>query len=256
MVVIFTLLIVLLFTVILEYLLNIVKSINVIIYYILYGMVLSSTIGYKSLIEYSKKVIDYIKEGNIEKGRKYVQNIVSRDSSKLDREHILSASIESATENITDSIIGPIFYSIFFGLVGAFIYRAINTLDAMIGYRNEKYEYYGKFGAILDDIINFIPSRLGGLLLSLTAPLYGGSIKRGLYGFFKEGDKTPSPNSGYTMAVIANGLNMTLEKIGCYKLGKGAITVEKCYMALLSVDIVVWSFFVIYTIVYLTLIFI
>ncbi len=221
--------------------------------YILYSFLLSTSIGYKSLIDFSKKPIDFLKDGDLYSAKKSVQCIVSRDVSKLDNEHILSASIESASENITDSIIAPLFYAVLFGLPGAFIYRAVNTLDAMIGYRTEKYEYYGKFGAKLDDILNYIPSRIAGILLVISSPLYGGNIKKALYGFLKEGHKTPSPNSGYTMAVISNSLNITLEKIGYYKLGNGHINIDKAYKSLFAVDIVVFMFVLLYTIFYYTI---
>ena len=221
-----------------------------IVKYIAYSFILSTAIGYKSLLSFSKKPIDYLKNNDLENARKSVQCIVSRDASKLDEEHILSASIESASENISDSIIAPLFYAALFGLPGAFIYRAVNTMDAMLGYRNEKYEYYGKFAARLDDLLNFIPSRIAGILLIISAPLYGGSVKKALYGFLKEGYKTPSPNSGYTMATLSNGLNMTLEKIGCYKLGCGKIDIDKAYNSLKAIDMVVFVFLVIYLIVY------
>ncbi|MCQ6254279.1 adenosylcobinamide-phosphate synthase CbiB [Methanocaldococcus sp.] len=218
--------------------------------YLVYAFLLSTTIGYKSLFEFCKKPILYIKEGNIEKARESVQHIVSRDASKLDKEHILSAAIESLSENITDSIIGALFYAIIFGLPGAFVYRAINTLDAMIGYKNEKYLWYGKLAARLDDIANFIPSRISGLLLIITAPFYKGSIKKAIYGFLKEANKVPSPNSGYTMATLANALNITLEKIGHYKLGSGKIDIEKSLMAFKAVDFTVITFLIIYSLIW------
>ncbi|EHP86338.1 adenosylcobinamide-phosphate synthase CbiB [Methanotorris formicicus] len=220
----------------------------------IYAVILSTTIGYKSLIDFSKKPIDYLKSGDLENARKYVQCIVSRDASKLDEEHVLSASVESASENITDSIIAPLFYAVIFGLPGAFIYRAINTMDAMIGYKNSKYLYYGKVAARLDDLANLIPSRLAGILLILTAPFYNGSIKKAIYGFLKEGNKTPSPNSGYTMATLANALNMKLEKINYYTLGKGKITVEKSYNALKAIDIVVFVFLFFYFLIFITVV--
>ena len=225
-----------------------------ILQYPLYSLILSTIIGYKSLLDFSRRPIECIKEGDIEGARKHLQCIVSRDTSKLDVEHILSASVESLSENITDSIIAPLIYGALFGLPGAFLYRAVNTLDAMIGYRNEKYEYYGKLAARLDDILNIIPSRVAGLLLVITSPLYGGSVRRALYGFLKEGSKTPSPNSGYTMATVANSLNITLEKIGYYKLGEGKIDLKKAYDSLKAVDIVVISFLVLYTLLYWLLI--
>ncbi|AIJ05164.1 cobalamin biosynthesis protein CobD [Methanocaldococcus bathoardescens] len=218
--------------------------------YLIYAFVLSTTIGYKSLFEFCKKPIEYIKNGDIEKARKAVQHIVSRDASKLDEEHILSAAVESLSENITDSIIGALFYAVIFGLPGAFVYRAINTLDAMIGYKNEKYLWYGKLAARLDDIANFIPSRIAGILLIITAPLYKGNIKKAIYGFLKEANKVSSPNSGYTMATLANALNITLEKIGYYKLGSGKIDVEKSLKAFKAVDYVVIMFLIIYALIW------
>ncbi|ACV25224.1 adenosylcobinamide-phosphate synthase CbiB [Methanocaldococcus fervens] len=221
--------------------------------YLVYAFLLSTIIGYKSLFNFCKKPIEFIKNGEIENARKAVQHIVSRDASKLDKEHILSAAVESLSENITDAIIGALFYAVIFGLPGAFTYRAINTLDAMIGYKNEKYLYYGRLAARLDDVANFIPSRLAGILLIITAPVYGGSVKKAVYGFFKEGGKVPSPNSGYTMATLANALNITLEKIGYYKLGSGKIDVEKSLNAFKAVDCVVFAFIILYTIIWLIL---
>jgi len=232
-----------------EYFLNLISN-----YYIklfLYSMILSCSIGHKSLIEYSKTPIIYIIKGDLENARRSVQHIVSRNATNLDEKHVLSAAVESSSENITDSIIAPLIYAAIFGLPGAFIYRAANTMDAMIGYKNEKYLYYGKTAAYLDDILNFIPSRLAGLLLIISAPFYGGNIKSALYGYLKEGHKTPSPNSGYTMATIANSLSMELEKIGYYKLGKGEITIEKAVNSLKAVDYTVLLFLIIYIILFL-----
>ncbi|XRP97137.1 adenosylcobinamide-phosphate synthase CbiB [Methanocaldococcus sp. 16A] len=218
--------------------------------YLIYAFVLSTTIGYKSLFEFCRKPIEYIKNKDIEKAREAVQHIVSRDASKLDEEHILSAAVESLSENITDSIIGALFYAIIFGLPGAFVYRAINTLDAMIGYKNEKYLWYGKLAARLDDIVNFIPSRIAGILLIIASPFYKGNIKRAIYGFLEEANRVPSPNSGYTMATLANALNITLEKIGYYKLGSGKIDVKKSLNAFKAVDCVVIIFLIIYSLIW------
>ncbi|MDK2929001.1 MAG: adenosylcobinamide-phosphate synthase [Methanococcus sp.] len=217
----------------------------------LYSIILSFSIGHKSLIEFSKSPIKFIVNNDLESAKKSVQCIVSRNTSELDKKHILSASIESASENITDSIIAPLIYAAIFGLPGAFLYRAVNTFDAMIGYKSEKYLYYGKTAAYLDDILNFIPSRIAGMLLIISAPFYGGNIKSALFGYFNEGSKTPSPNSGYTMATLANSLSMELEKIGYYKLGKGEITVEKALNSLKAVDYSVLLFLIIYMILFM-----
>ncbi|MBA2846838.1 adenosylcobinamide-phosphate synthase CbiB [Methanococcus maripaludis] len=217
----------------------------------LYSIILSFSIGHKSLIEFSKSPIKFIVNNDLESAKKSVQCIVSRNTSELDKKHILSASIESASENITDSIIAPLIYAAIFGLPGAFLYRAVNTFDAMIGYKSEKYLYYGKTAAYLDDILNFIPSRIAGMLLIISAPFYGGNIKSAILGYFNEGSKTPSPNSGYTMATLANSLSMELEKIGYYKLGKGEITVEKALNSLKAVDYSVLLFLIIYMILFM-----
>ncbi|ADB57372.1 adenosylcobinamide-phosphate synthase CbiB [Archaeoglobus profundus] len=127
---------------------------------------LKSSFAIKSLYQHVKATICE----DVEEMRRAVSLIVSRDVSKLDRHHLISASIESLAENIVDSVISPIFYYMLFGLSGALIYRAINTLDAMIGYRNEKYEYFGKFSARLDDILNFIPARITVLLFLPLKP--------------------------------------------------------------------------------------
>ncbi|ENN96400.1 cobalamin biosynthesis protein [Methanocaldococcus villosus KIN24-T80] len=215
--------------------------------YLLYAILLSTTIGYRSLKEFCIKPIEALIEGDLEKARELVKHVVSRNTEDLDKEHILSASIESLSENLTDSVISPLFYAIFFGLVGAFIYRTVNTLDAMIGYKNSKYYYYGKLAARLDDILNFIPSKISGLLLIITAPFYGGDWKRALYGFLFESLKTPSPNSGFTMATLANALNMSLEKIGYYKLGNGRIDIDKSLRAFKAIDYSIIAFLLIYT---------
>lgn len=217
----------------------------------LYSIILSFSIGHKSLIEFSKSPIKFIVNNDLESAKKSVQCIVSRNTNELDKKHVLSASIESASENITDSIIAPLIYAAIFGLPGAFLYRAVNTFDAMIGYKSEKYLYYGKTAAYLDDILNFIPSRIAGMLLIISAPFYGGNVKSALFGYFNEGNKTPSPNSGYTMATLANSLSMELEKIGYYKLGKGEITVEKALNSLKAVDYSVLLFLIIYTVLFM-----
>ncbi|WP_457751364.1 adenosylcobinamide-phosphate synthase CbiB, partial [Thermococcus sp.] len=124
--------------------------------YALAVYLLKSSFAIRSLHEHVARTIT----GNIEEKRKAVSMIVSRDVKALDEAHLNSASIESLAENLNDSIIAPLFYFLLFGLLGALIYRAVNTLDAMLGYRNERYEYFGKFSARLDDVLNFIPARL------------------------------------------------------------------------------------------------
>ncbi|WP_430515230.1 adenosylcobinamide-phosphate synthase CbiB [Pyrococcus woesei] len=121
---------------------------------------LKSSFAIRSLHDHVKRTIT----SDLEEKRRAVSMIVSRDTKSLDEPHLNSAAIESLSENINDSVVAPIFYYLIFGLPGVIIYRAVNTLDAMIGYRKERYEYFGKFAARLDDVLNFIPARITVLL--------------------------------------------------------------------------------------------
>ena len=133
---------------------------------------------------------------------------------------MLAATIESLAENASDSFVAPLFYYVLLGVPGAMGYRAINTLDAMIGYRGGKFEALGKFSARLDDFANLIPARLTALLFLLTGCLGGGSAVQGCRILRRDGAKTPSPNGGRPMAVMAGLLDVQLTKKGVYSLGE------------------------------------
>ena len=197
----FSSLIVILFTIILCLIPNFLPYYFSIIFQIYF---LKSSFSIHSLVRHVK---DTMKE-NIEEQRKYVQKIVSRDTKKLDKTHLNSAAIESLAENTNDAIIAPIFYFLIFGLPGALVYRAINTMDAMIGYKKPEYLYFGKFVARCDDILNYIPSRITVLLLIPFNPKkvirYWKSAKYKI-----NGDK---PVAG--MSAV---LGVMLEKEGVYK---------------------------------------
>ncbi|WP_456326434.1 adenosylcobinamide-phosphate synthase CbiB [Palaeococcus sp. (in: euryarchaeotes)] len=165
---------------------------------------LKSSFAIKSLAEH---VGNTIRE-DIEEQRKYVGWIVSRDVKRLDRAHLNSAAIESLAENITDSIVAPLFYYLLFGLSGALVYRAINTLDAMIGYKNERYFYFGKFAARLDDLLNFIPARITVFLFLPFNP------KRVLEYYKRAKFKL---NSDKPIAAMSAVLGVWLEKEGLYR---------------------------------------
>ncbi|BAW30776.1 probable cobalamin biosynthesis protein CobD [Methanothermobacter sp. MT-2] len=158
-------------------------------------------------------------EKDIEMGRRHISKLVSRDTSKLTREQLTSALIESLTENITDSIISPIIFFILFGLPGAMGYRVINTLDAMVGYKDEENRSIGWFPARADDILNYIPARITGFLIVIAAFILRMDWKDSLKLMLRDGKLTPSPNSGYPMAAAAGALQIALEKPGVYKIG-------------------------------------
>ena len=161
--------------------------------------------------------------GDLAAARAGLGSLVSRDTTTLTAPLIAAAAVESVAENAADSIIAPLFFYAIAGVPGAVAYRAINTLDAMIGYRGE-FEWLGKAAARLDDLANLIPARVTALLLALVAPLGRGSVGRAIAVWTRDRRKTESPNAGHPMATMAGALGVELEKKGHYRLGAGLRT--------------------------------
>ncbi|MDF1875332.1 cobalamin biosynthesis protein CobD [Sulfurimonas sp. SAG-AH-194-I05] len=130
--------------------------------------------------------------------------LVSRDTQDLSESDIYKASIETYAENLSDGVIAPMFYLLLFGLPGIAIYKAINTMDSMVGYRTPTYEKYGKAAAKLDDVVNYIPSRLTAVLIMFIAG------KKDLFAFYKNGKKHESPNAGHPITAMALALGIKL----------------------------------------------
>ncbi len=159
--------------------------------------------------------------GEVEAARFGLRSLVSRDTAELGAGLVAAAAIESLAENLTDSVTAPLFAFALFGLPGACAYRAINTLDSMIGYRG-RYEWLGKSAARLDDLVNLFPARLTALLIAAVAPLGGGSAREALRLARRDRSRTASPNAGWTMAAMAGALGVRLEKRGQYLLNEAA----------------------------------
>ncbi|WP_297090030.1 adenosylcobinamide-phosphate synthase CbiB [Thermococcus sp.] len=172
--------------------------------YALAAYLLKSSFAVRSLHEHVSMTVT----ADIGKKRKAVSMIVSRETKGLDEPHLNSASIESLAENLNDSVIAPLFYFLLFSLPGALLYRAANTLDAMLGYRNEHYEYFGKFSARFDDLLNFLPARLAVLLY---LPLGGDRV---LHYYRLARFKI---NSDKPIAAMSAVLGVWLEKPGVYR---------------------------------------
>ncbi len=159
-------------------------------------------------------------EGHILKSiRKRLPVFVSRNVSDITPSGAASAVIESVSENFVDGILSPLFYYALFGLPGAIVYKMINTMDSMVGYRNEKYADVGFVAAKLDDIANWVPARISVLYLILGAALFSHPM-RAFRTAMSDGANTPSPNSGWPMAAVAGALGIRLEKKDVYVLGK------------------------------------
>ena len=152
----------------------------------------------KTLIKEGKAVFNILKEKGLEEGRKRLSWIVGRDTSKLNEQQIRIATLETMSENLSDGVIAPLFYFVCFGIPGVMAYKMINTLDSMVGYKNERYEQFGKFAAILDDVANYIPSRITAIVMLAVSFKFNG-----LTTVFKEGKKHNSPNAGYPEAALA-----------------------------------------------------
>lgn len=154
---------------------------------------------------------------DLDKARDDLAALVSRDRN-LDPPGIVSAAVESLAENLVDSVVSPLLFFALFGLPGALVYRAVNTMDAMIGYRGE-YEYVGKAAARCDDVLNFLPARLTGLLLVALAGLYG-AARPAWETLRRHRRHSSSPNKLWTIAPMAGALGVQLEKAGVYAVGQ------------------------------------
>jgi adenosylcobinamide-phosphate synthase len=166
-------------------------------------------------------VLDAVEKNELNKARTNLSMIVKRNTKNLDKNHILSGTLESLSENIVDGITGPMFYFSIFGLPGAFAYRIVNTVDSMVGYKTQMFKNLGWFGANCDNILNYIPSRLTGLTIVLGSMLLGYDWKNCYEIFKRDGKKTDSPNAGYPMAAFAGALGTKFEKLEHYSLGTG-----------------------------------
>ncbi|WP_353721192.1 adenosylcobinamide-phosphate synthase CbiB [Dyadobacter sp. 676] len=155
-----------------------------------------------SLIAEGRKVFSVLENEGLEAGRKQLSRIVGRDTSKLGPQQIRIAVLETMSENLSDGVIAPLFYYAVGGVPGMMAYKMINTMDSMLGYRSERFEWFGKFAARLDDLANFVPARLTALLMVLVT-----GSKRGLMFVFKFGPMHKSPNAGYPEAALAGILN-------------------------------------------------
>lgn len=160
----------------------------------------------------SMKVYQCLKNGNMEQARKAVSMIVGRDTEHLDEEGVAKAAIETVAENTSDGVIAPMLYLAVGGPVLGFLYKAVNTMDSMIGYKNEKYLYFGRAAAKLDDFVNFLPARISACLMIIASFLAGRHFSgKGAWTIYKrDRKKHTSPNSGQTEAVCAGALSIRL----------------------------------------------
>lgn len=164
----------------------------------------------KALRDESMRVCRSLQANNLQAARENLSRIVGRDTQHLKSQGIVRATVETVAENFSDGVIAPLFFVLLGGVPLGMAYKTVNTLDSMIGYRNEKFEYFGKFAARLDDIVNYIPARLSALLMLITALVAGKDAKRALRIYRRDRRKHKSPNSAQTEAVCAGTLGLQL----------------------------------------------
>jgi adenosylcobinamide-phosphate synthase len=194
------------------------------------SILLKTTIAIRGMQKHALAVVDALEKDDLDSARNHLSMIVKRNTKHLDKNHISSAVLESVSENTVDGITGPLFYYAIFGLPGAFVYRAINTIDSMIGYKTSLFRNIGWFGANCDTILNYIPSRLTGLVMILGALILGYNWKESFYIMKRDGKKLESPNAGFPIAALAGALGTKLEKINYYAVGDGNIEFTKSHI--------------------------
>ena len=179
----------------------------------------------RSLKDESMKVYHALHQHDIEGARKAVSMIVGRDTQRLDAAGIAKAAVETVAENASDGVIAPMIFIAIGGVPLGFFYKAVNTMDSMVGYKNEKYLYFGRAAAKLDDVMNYVPSRISGLLMVASAALTGGDAKRAWHIFCRDRYNHASPNSAQTESVCAGSLGIQLAGDASYfgKTVKSAI---------------------------------
>lgn len=164
----------------------------------------------RSLRTESLKVEEALEKEGLEAGRRAVSMIVGRDTRDLTEEGVIKAAVETVAENTSDGVTAPLFYMILAGPLGGFAYKAVNTMDSMVGYKNEKYRYFGTCAARLDDAANFIPARLSALFMTAAAFLAGYDGKNAWRILKRDRKKHKSPNAAHTEAVMAGALDVQL----------------------------------------------
>ncbi len=205
-----------------------------ILYIIVGALLFKATFAISGMGQYTKPIAAALKKRDLDGARKWLPYIVRRDPNTLNERQIISAAVESIAESTTDGITAPFFFFAIFGVPGAFAYRVINTLDSMVGYKNEEFRNIGWFSAKMDTLTNWLPARITAYLMVIAAGIMGENWRESWRILQRDKHKTSSPNAGFTISAMAGALNIQLEKQGHYKLGDdhGSISYEDIYKAL------------------------
>lgn len=184
--------------------------IHPLVYFAVSSVMCWQLLAARQLIREGKKVQRALEKGDTEGARYAVSMIVGRDTDVLDEKGITRAAVETVAENTSDGVIAPLFWMFLFGAVGGFFYKSVNTMDSMLGYKNEKYLYFGRAAAKTDDFVNYVPARISALLMIASAPLCRLDMKNAWRIFRRDRYKHASPNSAQTESVCAGALGVRL----------------------------------------------
>lgn len=187
---------------------------------------LSTTFATRSLGSAAREIFDLLDQRNLTGAREKTGWIVGRDTGNLDEGEVTRATVETVAENIVDGITAPLFYALIGGLPLAMAYKAVNTLDSMVGYKNEKYLEFGWASARLDDVCNYLPARFTGAILMIVFLFTGRSFKKAFQTVLTDAPKHPSPNSGISEAAVAGALGIRLGGTNLY----GGVPSFRSYM--------------------------
>ncbi len=222
------------------------KNINTLLYIAFSALILNYCLAISSFYDCARPVIKALRKKDMKKARDAVKFFVTRDTTNLNQSQIVSAVIESIGENICDALIAPLFYFILFGLPGAVAMKLINLLDGTIGYKTNDKLHIGWFSARLDDIIQFIPARITGILI-LIISIFFNNFRNTFRILLRDRNKDDGINSGWTIAAMAGLLNVQLERPNTYKIGdkKERLTIAKINKALTVIPLTLILFLVI-----------
>lgn len=177
---------------------------------------IAQSLAAKGLAQAGLAVIRPLQKGDISEARRQVAMVVGRDTAELDEDGVSRAAMETIAENLSDGVIAPLLYAFLGGAPLALAYKAANTLDSMVGYKNDKYLYFGWASAKFDDIVNYVPARLSGIFLLLAGLISGRNVFRAIKTWIRDAKVHPSPNGGVPESVMAGLLGVRLGGMNYY----------------------------------------
>lgn len=189
------------------------------LYIALSVFLLKSSFSIKAMHAFTLPIAKEIMSGNLDKAKELLSHVVRRDTTNLDEQKVLSATVETIAEGTVDSVLSCLFYYSIFGVAGAITFRAINTLDSMLGYEDEEFKDIGWFSARMDSITNFIPARINGLLTVISSFILRMDFRNSWRILLRDHAKTKSWNAGWSFSAFAGALRVKLEKVGHYVIG-------------------------------------